>query len=363
MSTDISQHLQAQILQAYNHKTPLNIQAGNSKTFYGRRIDATPLNISEHQGIINYEPTELVITARAGTRLSDIENILDQNNQMLGFEPPHFALKNTQANINSSATLGGTIACNMSGPRRAYTGAARDFVLGCQIINGKAEQLTFGGQVMKNVAGYDTSRLMCGALGTLGVILDASLSVLPKPETEITLSYTCDINQALNKMHQWIKQSIPISASSFHNNQLTLRLSGNKASVKAARQIMGGDTLENDIEFWQQIKDQTHAFFENNKPLWRLSLASNAPPLNKLEGDTLYEWGGALRWLSTDEPVEKIIKTLDSLNGHATLFKSNTHNTEPFHPLSSGMLNIHKRLKTAFDPDNILNPGRMYQAF
>ncbi|VAW68247.1 Glycolate dehydrogenase, FAD-binding subunit GlcE, partial [hydrothermal vent metagenome] len=225
------------------------------------------------------------------------------------------------------------------------------------------EQLKFGGQVMKNVAGYDTSRLMCGAMGTLGLLLDISIKVLPKPETETTLTHQCDITQALDKMHQWVKQSLPISASCFNANQLTVRLSGNASSVKAAKQIMGGETLENDSEYWQSIKNQTHAFFNNDKPLWRLSLASNTPPLNELNGDTLYEWGGALRWLSSDESAKKIADTLNRLGGHATLFKNNSKNSAPFHQLSSGLLTIHKQLKTAFDPENILNPGRMYEAF
>ncbi len=359
MSTDISQHLQSQILQAYENKTPLKIQAGNSKLFYGRSIEAISLDVSNHQGIINYEPTELVITARAGTRLSEIEAILDQHHQMLPFEPPYF----TQPDTTSNATIGGTIACNMSGPRRAYTGAARDFVLGCQIINGKAEALIFGGQVMKNVAGYDASRLMCGAMGTLGVILDISIKTLPKPETEITLNHQCDIDKALDKLHLWARQSLPVSGSCFLDNQLTIRISGNDSSVNAAKKTIGGEIVTNDNIFWHSIKNQRHDFFKQNKPLWRLSLASNTPPLTNLDGETLYEWGGALRWLATNESAEKISETLNQLGGHATLFKNNISETEPFHSLSSGLLTIHKQLKIAFDPDNILNPGRMYSAF
>ncbi len=359
MSTDISQHLQSQILQAYENKTPLTIQAGNSKSFYGRSIEATKLDASNHQGIISYEPTELVITARAGTPLAEIESALDQHQQILPFDPPCFS----QANTTSNATIGGTIACNMSGPRRAYTGAARDFVLGCQIINGKAEALTFGGQVMKNVAGYDASRLMCGAMGTLGLILDISIKTLPKPETEITLIQHCDINQALDKLHRWARQSLPISGSCFIDNQLTIRISGNASSVNAAKKNIGGETIIDDTIFWQSIKNQHHHFFTHGKPLWRLSLASNTPPLSDLKGETLYEWGGALRWLMTDEPAEKISETLNALGGHATFFKNNTSKIEPFHSLNNGLLSIHKQLKTAFDPENILNPGRMYSAF
>ena len=352
MSNNITQQLQDQVQEAYTNKSPLKITAGNSKGFYGRTVEASVLNVSEHHGIISYEPTELVITARAGTRLTDIESTLNESHQMLAFEPPHFA---------STATLGGTIACNMSGPQRAYTGAARDFVLGCNIINGKAEPLKFGGQVMKNVAGYDASRLMCGAMGGLGVILDVSLKVIPKPEAEITVSHECDINQAIQYMHQWVKQSLPVSASCYIDSQLYIRLSGNQSSVSSAQQIIGGEVIDNSVSFWQQIKEQSHDFFTTKHPLWRLSLASNISPLDNLSGDTLYEWGGALRWLRTDEAAEKIRDTLSALGGHATLFKNNSQNIAPFQPLSGGMLNIHRKLKQAFDPENILNPGCMYK--
>ncbi|RDH80739.1 MAG: glycolate oxidase subunit GlcE [endosymbiont of Galathealinum brachiosum] len=353
MSNDITQQLQSQILESYKSRKPLKICAGNSKNFYGHQIEANCIDTTGHNGIISYEPTELVITARSGTSLKEIESTLDKNGQILPFEPPHFA---------DTATIGGTVACNLSGPRRAYTGAARDFVLGSNIINGKAEKLKFGGQVMKNVAGYDASRLMCGAMGTLGLILDVSLKVLPKPETEITLGYECDIHQALDFMHHWVKQSLPVSGSYYDGTYLYIRLSGNNSSVSSAQKTMGGDVIDDSEAFWKQIKEQTHDFFNSDKPLWRLSLASNNSPLN-LTGNTVYEWGGALRWLSSDES-EKIIRAeLTSLGGHATLFKNNKTDGSAFHPLNSGLLNIHKQLKSAFDPENILNPGRMYKDF
>jgi len=351
MSKDISQYLQTQILDAYKNKTALKIQAGNSKSFYGLPVTAQALDVSEHQGIISYEPTELVITARAGTRLTDIEKTLSESKQMLAFEPPAFA---------DSATLGGTIACNFSGPRRAYSGAARDFVLGCHIINGKAEKLKFGGQVMKNVAGYDASRLMCGAMGGLGVMLDVSLKVLPRPETQITLTHQCNIHQAIKQIHQWVKQSLPVSASCYTGGQLFIRLSGNQSSVTSAKNIIGGELHNNCDIFWRNIKEQKDDFFKSDKPLWRLSLASNTPQIN-LSGDTLYEWSGALRWLSSEEPADNIRQALDAVGGHATLFKNQTTDVDPFHPLSSGLLNIQKHLKNAFDPHNILNPGHMYK--
>ncbi|MCW9048336.1 MAG: glycolate oxidase subunit GlcE [Gammaproteobacteria bacterium] len=351
MSKDNSQQIQAHILDAYKIKKALKICGGNSKHFYGHEVDAGSLDVSEHKGIISYEPTELVVTVRAGTLLSELETTLHESNQILPFEPPHFTDK---------ATIGGTIACNLSGPARAYNGAARDFVLGSRIINGKAEDLKFGGQVMKNVAGYDASRLMCGAMGTLGVILDVSLKVLPKPETEITLAHQCDINQAMYNMHQWVKQSLPVTASCYDGSQLFIRLSGSDSSVNSARKIIGGEVIENSPLLWQQIKEQTHNFFKTDKALWRLSLSSNNPPLD-IPGDTLYEWGAALRWLKTDSSSAEIREKLETVGGHAVLFRNNTSDTPAFHPLSDGLLNIHKKLKNAFDPQNILNPGVMYK--
>jgi len=346
---DISLQLQQQIEQAYASHSALKICGGGSKDFYGRNIQGENINVSEHRGIINYEPTELVITARAGTPLNEIENALSEQSQMLGFEPPHFA---------DTATLGGTIACNFSGPRRPYRGAARDYVLGSTIINGKAEQLHFGGEVMKNVAGYDVSRLMCGSMGTLGLLLDVSLKVIPKPEAESTLILECDAQTAIDQMHHWMQQSLPLSASSYFDGKLYIRLASNDASIKESQQTIGGDLINN-IDYWQQIKEQQHAFFDTETPLWRLSLASNASPLN-LQGDTLYDWGGALRWLRSDESADKIRHVVESLGGHATLFKNNVNQLDPFHELSPGIHTMHRQLKLAFDPANILNPGRMY---
>lgn len=346
---DISQQLQQQIEQAYATNTPLKICGGDSKDFYARKIQGEPINVADHCGIINYEPTELVITARAGTPLSEIENTLSEQGQMLGFEPPHFA---------ASATLGGTIACNLSGPRRPYCGAARDYVLGSTIINGKAEQLHFGGEVMKNVAGYDVSRLMCGALGTLGLLLNVSLKVIPKPEAESTVVLECELQTAIDHMHHWMQQSLPLSATSYADGRLYIRLTSNEASIKAAHKAIGGE-LTNNNEYWHQLKEQQHTFFATELPLWRLSLASNTAPLN-LQGDTLYDWGGALRWLRSDESADKIRHAVEGLGGHASLFKNNSNQLDPFHELGAGIHTMHRQLKQAFDPANILNPGRMY---
>lgn len=347
---DISKELQQQVEQAITTKTALCISAGNTKHFYGREPTGTPLNLGQHRGIVNYEPTELVITARAGTPLKEIETLLASENQILGFEPPAFG---------DVASIGGTIACNLSGPGRAYAGSARDFVLGCKIINGKAEVLHFGGEVMKNVAGYDVSRLMCGAMGTLGALLELSIKVLPKAEADLTLIQELDADDALKKVHSLARQSLPISATCFDDNKLHIRLSGSHGTVKAARKMIGGDELTAGDNFWQQIKEQQHAYFKSKLPLWRLSLASNSPVLD-IAGKYLYEWNGAQRWLLSDENAEIIRNKIAQVGGHAQCFRNHVNRDHAFHPLNKGLLKIHRQLKQAFDPDGIFNPGRLY---
>jgi len=347
---DKSAELQQQVEQAVSYKTALNIFAGSSKVFYGQTTSGKALDVSPHRGIVNYEPTELVITARAGTPLKEIELALDGENQMLGFEPPSFG---------DAATLGGTVACNFSGPRRAFAGAARDFVLGCSVINGKAARLRFGGEVMKNVAGYDVSRLMCGAMGTLGVLLDVSIKVLPKPEAELTVVHELSADDSLKKVHQLARQSLPVSATCFDDNTLHIRLSGTDIAVQTSRKTLGGDTLDASNDFWERLKEHKSGYFKSDTSVWRLSLASNAPVL-KTAGRYLYEWNGAQRWLISDENEESIRNEVSQHGGHAVCFRNCGQDHQAFHPLDSGLLKIHRQLKQAFDPDSILNPGRMY---
>jgi len=362
MNSDISQQLQQQVQHAFEQKTALSIIGGNSKVFYGRSdkraASAETLEVTGHSGVLNYEPTELVITARAGTPLQEIEKVLEENGQMLPFEPPAFAQGATVG-----ATIGGTIACNLSGPRRAYAGAARDFLLGCKLINGKGEIMTFGGEVMKNVAGYDVSRLMAGALGTLGVLLEVSLKVLPKAEMESTQLLHYPAAEALDKMHAWSQTPLPLSATSFHDSILRVRLSGATEAVKAAINTIGGETMADAGQYWHQLKEQQLAFFTAEKPLWRISLASDIEsiglPADYDKDGCLYEWGGALRWLKSDVPAEVIQQAAAELDGHASLFRHDGHGGL-FQPLSPGLMRIHQNLKQAFDPENILNPGKLY---
>ncbi len=349
--------LQNTVLTAAENGQALQICGAGSKSFYGRNVSAQPCDITPYSGIIAHEPSELVITARAGTPLRELEQTLAAARQILPFEPPYFS---------DDATIGGVVACGLSGPRRAYAGALRDFVLGIKCINGKGEVLTFGGQVMKNVAGYDLSRLMTGAQGTLGIILEVSLKLLPQAQTEITLTQEVDRSRALALLRDWAGKPLPLSASAHLDNRLYYRLSGVESSLQAARAIMGGDELHGGEQFWEDLREQRMDFFQSDTPLWRVSL----PPATQtddmqaaLNADSLMEWGGALHWLSTDAAAETVFNYAREKQGHATLFRRGDQNGQIFSPLPAGMLKLHQQLKHAFDPKGIFNPGRMYAEY
>lgn len=354
MDRDNSARIIDHVRSALEQRAPLRIVGGSSKAFYAPTTQShgTELSLAEHRGIVAYEPRELVVTARAGTLLAELEQTLAQQGQMLPFEPPHFG---------ASATVGGTIACNFSGPRRAYAGAARDFLLGVEIINGRGEQLRFGGQVMKNVAGYDVSRLMAGALGTLGVILSATFKVLPRATQSLTLRQECSATDAIVAMNRWAGQPLPISATAHDGDHLHIRLEGSTSGVYAARQKIGGDVVD-DAHYWSDVREQRHGFFSDPRPLWRLSVPSTTAPL-PFPGKTLSEWGGALRWIYTDMPPSAVRELAQRHGGHATLFRAPVALADAFTPLPNALLQLHRRLKTAFDPHGILNPGRMYTEF
>lgn len=339
------------IREAGSTQRPLRIAGSGSKSFYGRAMQGTLLDVTPYRGIVSYEPTELVLTARAGTPLAEIEAALAEKRQMLPFEPPHFG---------AGATLGGCIAAGLSGPRRACAGAVRDYVLGVRMIDGKGEDLKFGGQVMKNVAGYDVSRLMAGSLGTLGLLLEVSLKVLPVPAEELTLRFSMTEAEALDRMNRWAAQPLSLSATCCHDGVLTVRLSGATAAVNSVRQKLGGEIVADDYHFWRSVREQQHDFFQSAKTLWRLSLPSTAPVIS-VPGRQLIEWGGALRWLAGDAPAATIRQAAAALGGQATLFRSLQPMDEPFHPLTAPLLAVQQRLKKSFDPFAIFNPGRMYQ--
>ncbi len=353
MDQDLTVELQEQVQAAIGNKQRLKITGGNTKFFLDGikpGEDPVSLKVTGHAGIINYDPHELVLTARAGTRLSDIENALDDAGQMLAFEPPHFG---------TSATLGGTIACNLSGPRRACAGAARDMVLGVRIINGKGEVLKFGGEVMKNVAGYDVSRLMTGAMGTLGVLLEISVKVAPKAAASATLIHTRSPEQALRDMNTWAGRTFPITASCYHEGNLYIRLEGTESSVNSTIRKLGGQLLSGGTGFWHDIREQQHGFFKSDNTLWRLSVKPTVPMLED-SGPWLFEWFGAQRWFSGKLDAGKIREYAIDSGGHATQFRHPDLSSDVFHPLQTDLMDIHKGLKAAFDPHHIFNPGRLY---
>ena len=343
---DISQALQDEVRAAAANHTALAIAGGGTKTFYTGTPQGKSFAVTGHRGIVSYEPTELVVTARAGTPLAEIEAVLSEKGQMLGFEPPYFG---------ATATLGGTIACGFSGPRRPYAGSARDFVLGTKIINGKGEILKFGGEVMKNVAGYDISRLMVGALGTLGVLLEISLKVLPKPAKEITLCFAMPADKAIAAMNAWAGLPLPLSAACHTGDTLYVRLSGTEPGVRAASAKLGGAVVEKGDEFWRELREHQHGFFQEATPLWRLSVPPATPPIN-LPGKWILDWGGAQRWLMSDAPANAIHQHAENVGGYATLFRHEQMNGAAFHRLPAMLATLHQNLKRAFDPDGIINP-------
>jgi glycolate oxidase FAD binding subunit len=328
--------------------TSLRLRGGGTKDWYGQSLQGEVLDTCVNSGIISYEPTELVITALSGTPLAEIEALLAQHNQMLAFEPPRFG---------TASTIGGVVASALSGPRRASAGAVRDFVLGAVLMDGRGEVLRFGGQVMKNVAGYDVSRLLAGSLGTLGLILEVSLKVLPVPLREASLRFEMSEIDALARLNAWAGQPLPISASCWHQGVLSLRLSGADAAVEAAQRRLGGEVTDDAL--WAALRDQTHAYFSGGS-LWRMSVPSHASAII-LRGEQLIEWGGAQRWLKVDDAdVDSIRRTVAACGGHATLFRGGDKHVGVFHPLTPAVAKIHQRLTQSFDPAGIFNPGRMY---
>ena len=356
MTEDVLRDLRERVRAAAASGTPLRIRGGGSKDFYGEAPVGDVLETAACAGIVDYEPTELVLTARAGTPLAQIEVALDAAGQMLAFEPPHFGPR---------ATLGGAVAAGLSGPRRPYAGAVRDLVLGVRIIDGTGEVLRFGGRVMKNVAGFDVARLMTGALGTLGVLTEVSLKCLPRPRAQATRSFECSADEAIRRANEWGGQPLPLSATCFYRGRLAVRFSGAAPAVDSAIARLGGEAVSDDAVFWQAVREHAHPFFAAaaaaGAPLWRLSVRTTAP-FTDLGGEQLIEWGGALRWLAAGERSDpkKLRAWCASQGGHATLFRAADKAAGVFHPLAPTVATLHRRLKATFDPHRILNRGRMY---
>jgi glycolate oxidase FAD binding subunit len=365
-----------QVQAARSRKAALAIRGGGTKDFYGEPITGEPLDMRPLAGIGSYEPTELVVTVRAGTPLAELEAALAEQGQCLPFEPPRYDARPAGApdgelGAASGATVGGMVAAGLAGPARAAVGGVRDYVLGATLLavrGGRAEVLSFGGQVMKNVAGYDVSRLLAGSLGILGPILEVSLKVLPRPAASATLRFESDEAEALKRLNEWAGQPLPLNASAWWENTLVVRLAGAEAAVRSACDKLGGELIAPPTAdtFWNGLRDHRDEFFtsavaatEGAASLWRLAVPATAPPL-KLPGEQLVEWGGAERWLCTGVPAQAVRETAAAVGGHATLFRARDKSAGVFAPLAPALARIHRDLKRAFDPERLFNPGRLY---
>lgn len=350
---DCSEQLLAAVSEAIACEQPLYISAGNSKKqLLGRNCQATPLDVSSHSGVVDYQPSELVITARAGTPLVDILKVLKQEGQTLPCEPPLFG---------GRATLGGTLACNLSGPARPWRGSIRDLVLGVQLINGRGELLNFGGKVMKNVAGYDVSRLQAGALGTLGVMTQISLKVLPRPQHSLTLVFELGAQAAIDTMNTRAARPGPLTAACWLNQRLYLRLEGAEPAVAQSAQEWGGQALASTEadSFWAGLRDMTLPFFQGPEPLWRFSVKPTASA--ELTGEHgLIDWCGAQRWQRGEQDMAALQQTAAREGGNVSLFAGGDRNAEVLPAPDPVTAALQRRLKQAFDPAGIFNPGRLY---
>lgn len=388
MDADLTESLCARVRAAAGDGTPLAIAGGGTKDFLGRITQAERFDVSGHRGIVTCEPTELVLSARGGTPLAEVRAVLAEKGQELAFEPPAFG---------EAATIGGAVAAGLSGPSRPYAGAARDFVLGTRVLNGRGEALRFGGEVMKNVAGYDVSRLMTGAFGTLGVLLEVSLKVLPRPARVRTVVLEASAGEAIARCNAWAAKPLPITGACHDGEHLRVRLAGTAGGVAAAIGAIGGERIDGETigdgeavgggttsdgeaaggetvgggavggdsidgeAFWTALREQTLPFFtRDGPPLWRVSAPPGAAALDAA-GDCLIDWGGALRWLRTDAPAAEVRAAAERAGGHATLFRGGDRTGTVFHPPAPAVLKLHQRIKAAFDPAGILNPGRMYE--
>ncbi len=344
LETVLQEHVAASVANG----VALQIVGGGSKSFYGNSVEAETLEVAGHSGIIDYDPAELVITLRAGCNLAEVEALLAQNNQILGFEPLH---------LGDSATIGGVISSALAGPRRAYAGGVRDFILGVKILSGRGEIMNFGGRVIKNVAGFDVSRLMVGAMGALGVILEASLRVIPNFETEITLAFEhAEADTHIHWINELGSKPLPVSASFWYQGRSFIRLSGSQQGVESAVARLGGEKQQ---DVWTHLRRQSHEFFSSHETILRLSL----PPtcMQTLpEEPQLIEWGGAQRWLAGDTDPVDLREKVKNLNGSLCVYRGAVE-AEKFHPLDSAKMILHRTLKSSFDPAGILNPGRLYR--
>jgi glycolate oxidase FAD binding subunit len=349
-SSNALSELRERVIAAHRERRPLHLRGAGTKDFYGDMLPGPGelLDLRPYRGIVDYEPSELVITARCGTPLSEIESALNDRGQFLAFEPPSF---------NGDPTIGGVIAAGLAGPRRMYAGAARDFVLGVTLLDARGEILRFGGQVMKNVAGFDVSRLLCGSLGILGVLTEVSLKVLPQPRAEETLRFEMPARQAVEAFNRWSGQPLPLSGAAWCKGVAWVRLSGAASAVRAAHERLGGERVDSTVasQWWNALRHHTHPIFESST-VWRLSVPDTTPPLD-LPGDPLIDWGGALRWYGSGDASIREIAT--AAKGSALCWRGPAPAGGRFHPLQPTSATLNRRLKAQFDPHGIFNPGRL----
>lgn len=344
---DIEADLAEQIAAVSAAGGEVAIVGSGSKRFYGEPVEALALEVSGHSGIIDYDPAELVITLRAGCRIADVEALLAGQRQMFGFEPPHFG---------PDATIGGMLASGLAGPRRAFSGGIRDYVLGVRMLDGRGEALSFGGRVIKNVAGFDVSRSLVGSLGTLGVILEASIRVMPVVECDVTLAF--EHARAADHV-RWINElgglPWPVSASCWHDGQSLLRLSGSAQGVGEARAQLGGDEVE---PVWEALREQTHPFFAGDEDVTRVAVP---PASGDLDYDLpqLIEWGGAQRWLRGELKIDSLRERIAPHGGNACAWRGHA-GASRFQPLPDALLKLQRSIKSSFDPAGIFNRGRLY---
>jgi glycolate oxidase FAD binding subunit len=341
--------LRERVRQAARAHQALRLKGAGSKDFYGESLAGEVLDLTAWRGIVDYEPSELVLTARCGTRLSALEAALAAHEQFLAFEPPAFG---------ADPTIGGVIAAGLSGPRRMYAGAARDFVLGARLLTGEGEVLRFGGQVMKNVAGFDVSRLLCGSLGILGVITEVSLKVLPRPRAEATLRLEMPAAAAIEAFNRWAAQPLPLSAAAWWQGAAWVRLSGASPAVRAAHERLGGERVADAAAhaWWEALRDCRHPLFAA-QTLWRVSVPPATAALD-LPGSPLIDWGGALRWYA-EVPDDHPVRAPAAAAGGSALRWRGPAPEGRFHPLSAVAARLTRRLKERFDPGGIFNPGRL----
>ena len=343
---DLTASLVDAVRTAAAANTPLRIEGGGTRAFYGRPVQAQPLSLTGHRGIVDYDPSELVITARAGTPLAEIEAALAAEGQMFCFEPPSFG---------AAGTIGGAVATGLSGPRRPFAGALRDYVLGARVLDGRGEVLRFGGTVFKNVAGFDAFRLQAGALGCLGAVLEISIRVAPRPRVETAVAFEITGEPARSRVTDLMCRPLPLSGAFHDGERLHLRLSGGEAAVAAARRELGGEAEE--LAVWATIRDLTHPALQQGPVLWRIAAPQTAD-LPELAG-AAWDWGGGVRWQCAERIDPAIWAMAADAGGHATLFRG--AEDQVFQPLAPALFKLHLRVKAALDPQGLFNPGRMYE--